>query len=213
MKTIYVVGGDGFARECAAYILELSTDGGEISFGGFLGHNGYHVDFKSMEKWFKGDVSQHVFTEDEYAVIGAGFPNLRRKIYDDLKSKRVPLYNLVAKGCVLHDSIQIGEGNFFAPPFRGSVDMVIGNGNVFNGGVVTGHDDIIGNFNFFGPFSQILGNVTIGSNNVIGANAVLLPHAKIGDNNKVSPASVIYKGCRNNCYMHGNPAIKTGIVE
>ena len=35
----------------------------------------------------------------------------------------------------------------------------------------------------------------------------------IGDNNIIAPLSAVYKGCKNNCYMSGNPALKTGKIE
>ena len=210
---LFVVGGDGFSRECASYIVEQEQNTNDIEFGGFLGHNGYHINFKSQSDFFKGDISEHQFQENEYVVIGAGYPELRLKIYEDLKKRNIKLYNLIAIGCFIHSSVIIGEGNVFIPPFRSSVDMNIGNGNVFNGGVNTGHDNIIGDFNFFGPRSQILGGAIIGNCNIIGANSVLLPNCKIGNNNKISPLSSVYKGCGNNCYMHGNPAIKIGIVK
>ena len=212
-QRIFIVGGDGFARECASYLMELEQYSDEVEFGGFLGHNGYRVDFKSAKDFFLGDLSDYNFVEGEFAVIGAGFPELRVKIYYDLKKRDIPLFNLVARGCFIHPSVQLGEGNVFAPPFHSSVDMKIGNGNVFNGGVNTGHDNVIGDFNFFGPRCQLLGSVVVGSRNIIGANAVLLPNCKIGDDNKISPLSAVYKGCRNKIYMHGNPAIKMGDVE
>lgn len=212
-QRIFIVGGDGFARECASYLMELEQYSDEVEFGGFLGHNGYRVNFKSAKEFFLGDLSDYNFVEGEFAVIGAGFPELRVKIYYDLKKRNIPLFNLVARGCFIHPSVQLGEGNVFAPPFHSSVDMKIGNGNVFNGGVNTGHDNVIGDFNFFGPRCQLLGSVVVGSRNIIGANAVLLPNCKIGDDNKISPLSTVYKGCRNKTYMHGNPAIKMGDVE
>ena len=89
----------------------------------------------------------------------------------------------------------------------------MGNCNVFNLQIVVGHDVKIGDFNFFGPSSQILGNVTIGNSNSFGANSICLPHSKIGNNNKITPLSAIYKGCKDNCYMMGNPARKIGEIE
>ena len=89
----------------------------------------------------------------------------------------------------------------------------IGNCNVFNGNVILGHDATIGDYNFFGPASQILGNVKIGNQNQIGANSILLPNVKIGNNSKIAPISAVYKGCKNNCYLLGNPAVKVGEVE
>lgn len=212
-RRVFIVGGNGFARECASYLTEIEQHSSDIEFGGFLGHNSYRVDMKSGKSYFRGDVSEHIFLEDECAVIGAGYPALRMKIYADLKKMGVRLFNLVAWGCFIHPSTVLGEGNVFAPPFRSSVDMRIGNGNVFNGGVNTGHDNVIGDFNFFGPRSQLLGGVQVGSRNIIGTNSVLLPECKIGNDNKISPLSAVYKGCRDKCYMHGNPAIKTGVVE
>ena len=38
-------------------------------------------------------------------------------------------------------------------------------------------------------------------------------NSKIGDNNKIAPLSAVYKGCKNNCYMAGNPALKIGSIE
>lgn len=211
-KKVFIVGGNGFARECASYLFELEQHGAMVEFGGFLGHNGYTVDFKKGN-FFKGDVSEHNFLENEFAVIGAGYPELRVKIYEDLKIRGIRLFNLVAWGCTIHPSVELGEGNVFAPPFYSSVEMKIGNGNVFNGGVNTGHDLVVGDFNFFGPRSQLLGAVYVGNRNTIGANAVLLPKCRIGNDNKISPLSVVYKGCWNKSYMHGNPAVKIGAVD
>ena len=59
----------------------------------------------------------------------------------------------------------------------------------------------------------MLGNVKVGNNNTIGANVILLPNSKVGNNNDIAPLSAVYKGCKNNCYMQGNPALKIGEVE
>ena len=48
MKNVYVVGGDGFAKECYQHILFMHYHNPEIQFAGFLGHNGYKVDFDEM---------------------------------------------------------------------------------------------------------------------------------------------------------------------
>ena len=53
----------------------------------------------------------------------------------------------------------------------------------------------------------------IGNDNTFGTNAIILAHATIGNNNKIAPLSCVYRGCRDNCYMMGNPAEKVGTVE
>jgi sugar O-acyltransferase (sialic acid O-acetyltransferase NeuD family) len=210
MKTIYVVGGDGFARECYQNLLLSAEQNSDINFGGFIGHNGYKVDFKSLNHLFAGDLSEIEFKDNDYAVIGAGYPELRKKIYDDLKEKGVKLHNLISPSVKITETVEIGEGNVFAPPCMPSVYVKIGSGNVFNGDVIIGHDAIIGDFNFFGPKSQVLGSVQIGNMNTIGAASLILPKAKIGDNNKIAPLSAVYKGCKNNGYYIGNPALRVG---
>ena len=214
MKTIYIVGGDGFARECYILLKTLANYGTEITFGGFLGHGGYGktVDYKTYQHLYIGEVSKHVFKDNEYVIIGAGYPGLRKKIYEELKARNIPFFNLIAGTSFLGDSVEIGEANIILSSAI-TTNVFLGNGNVFNGFVIVAHDSKIGSFNFFGPRSQILGNVTVGNSNQIGANAILLPKSKIGDNNIIAPLSAIYKGCKNNCYMIGNPALKTGQVE
>lgn len=214
MKHIYVVGGNGFAKECAQYIRVNNARGQDMEFAGFVGHNGYVVDFGDQNHLFRGDLSQMKFGLDDWCVIGAGYPELRKKIYDDILRFGGRMINLCSPYVKLPDNIDIGVGNCIVGTILNeNVDIHIGNGNLFNGNIVVGHDAKIGDFNFFGPASQILGDVKIGDCNTIGANAIILAHAKIGNNNKISPLSCVYRGCRDNCYMHGNPAEKIGTVE
>lgn len=213
MKKVYIVGGDGFSRECYLFLQEVIKTDSSISFGGFLGHGGYGktVDYKTYQHLYMGEVSEHEFGENEYVIIGVGYPSLRLKIYTELKERGIIFFNLIFNSFI-GDSVNIGEANVVLSSSI-TVNTVIGNGNVFNGEVIVGHDVEIGEFNFFGPRSQILGNVKIGNHNQIGTNTILLPKAKIGNNNKIAPLSAIYKGCGNNCYMTGNPALKVGTIE
>lgn len=209
MKKVFIVGGDGFARECYWRLNEMKRTDASIEFGGFLGHGGYGhtVDYKHLQEFYLGEESDHTFKDDEYVIIGAGYPDLRRKIYNDLKKRNVRFFNLILGK--YGSSVTFGEANISLYTSL-TVNTKIGNGNVFNGAVIVGHDTEIGDFNFFGPRSSVLGTVKIGNDNTVGTNAVILPHAKIGNNNKVAPLSAVYKGCRHNCYMLGNPALKVG---
>lgn len=211
MKKVFIVGGDGFARECHSNLNVMKRDDPSIEFGGFLGHGGYGhtVNYKHLQEFYLGEESDHTFKDDEYVIIGAGYPDLRRKIYNDLKKRNVRFFNLILG--TYGSSVTFGEANISVYTSL-TVNTKIGDGNVFNGAVIVGHDTEIGDFNFFGPRSSVLGTVKIGNDNIIGTNAVILPHAKIGNNNKVAPLSAVYKGCRHNCYMLGNPALKVGEI-
>ena len=212
-KIIYIVGGNGFARECFFNLQQVMQNDKNITFGGFMGHGGYGktVDYKTCQNLYVGEVSEHKFKDNEYVIIGAGYPSLRLKIYNELKAQNIKFFNLVTYSITTPD-IKMGEGNVILNSVI-TANVEIGNANVFNGQVIVGHDCMIGNFNFFGPRSQVLGNVKVKNMNQIGANAILLPNAKIGSNNKIAPLSAVYKGCKDNCYMMGNPALKIGNVE
>ena len=67
---------------------------------------------------------------------------------------------------------------------------------------------MIGNYNVFSSYTDICGFCQIGDLNFFTSKSSVLPHAKIGNNNKFLPASVVYKKCKDNCIMQGNPAIK-----
>lgn len=215
MQKVYIVGGNGFARECYLYLLWMSHHNPDIQFAGFLGHGGYGhtVDYKNLQDFYCGEVADHAFSYDEFVVIGAGYPELRRKIYNELKTRGVMFFNLIAPYVYINPTVEIGEANVFVAPFTPGPSIKIGNANVFNGGVILGHDVEIGNCNFFGPRSQILGGAVIGSDNMIGAGSVILPHAKIGNCNKIAPLSAVYKGCKDNCIMQGNPALNAGNID
>lgn len=213
MKKLYIVGGNGFARECYSYLIKLDEYGKEVIFKGFLGHNGYGhtVDYKELQSLYLGEISEHKIQKDDYFIIGAGYAKLRKVIYEDLKKMGVKFYTLIAKGVHLSPSFKYGEANAFVAPFYPSINIEVGNANLFNGGgIVVGHDSIIGSFNFFGPACTILGDVKIGDSNTIAVGSILLEHSKIGNHNNITPASVVYKGCKDNCYMHGNPAVNIG---
>ena len=56
MKNLYVVGGNGFAKECVQYIRCNAALGQDVKFGGLVGHNGYRVDFGDLNLYFCGDL-------------------------------------------------------------------------------------------------------------------------------------------------------------
>ncbi|MDR1086708.1 MAG: hypothetical protein LBL16_00410 [Endomicrobium sp.] len=185
----------------------MSENGSDVCFGGFLGHNGYgsKVEYKEFQPLYICDVADFSFGQDDCAAIGAGYPQLRKIIYEYLKERNVSMPNVIDPTCIFYPYTEIGKANIFSVRTTLSSEVVIGNGNVG-----CGHDVVIGDINFFGPGVQIGGSVIVGNENQIGTSSVLLPKSKIGNNNKIASLSAVYKGCKDNCYMLGNPALKVG---
>ena len=213
-KNIYVVGGNGFARECYAYINRVSElKDKEIIFAGFLGEGGYVPNLEDYPNMYKGDMSNFTFSEDDYVVIGSGDPLIRKRIYEYLKGKGVKFYTLIDPTTIIFPHSEIGEANIFVKGCIISSQTKIGNGNLFNGDNSIGHDVVIGDFNFLAPGVQMLGHSILGDLNSVGTSSVVLPNAKVGNRNKIAPISAIYTRCKDNGIYMGNPARKMGEVE
>ena len=88
---------------------------------------------------YKGDVSEHKFADNEYVIIGAGMPKIRKIIYENLKKRNIKFYTLISKNSKINEFVEYGEANIFIY-YVPSPDVKIGNGNLFNGYTITGHD-------------------------------------------------------------------------
>jgi len=205
MKNIITVGGQGFLKECLRYLLEDKS----INVKGYLGVDGFKPEVNSFDVQFLGYLDDYEIQENDYFVICVGDINMRKLYYERLKSKNAKFFNLIYDSNINPKYVQLGEANIFIRSFL-TADIKVGNGNLFNIDVVIGHDVEIGDFNFVAPHTHFLGNSRLGSFNSIGTMSCLLPRAKVGDNNIIAPGSYMYKGCKNNGYYAGNPAIKLG---
>lgn len=212
MRNVLIVGGNSFARECFYYVRQMEKVYSDLKFKGFLGHHNYGNAsiYKNLSSFYLGDITDYIIHNDDVFVIGASSPAVREIIYNDLKNLGCNFINISLQEFWIDNGSSVGEANVFVPPFSPVCEFKIGNGNIFNGSVVVGHDVEIGNFNFFAPRSQILGFSKIGNLNSIGANSIVLPKAKIGNNNIIAPLSAVYKGCKDNTYLLGNPATIIG---
>ena len=66
MKKVFIVGGNGFARECYYNLMLMQENDKNIQFGGFLGHGGYGhtVDYKDLQPYYIGEVKDYTFKKD-----------------------------------------------------------------------------------------------------------------------------------------------------
>ncbi len=212
-KSIVIVGNSGFARECYAMLRAVMRREPALSVKGFLSFEGYKGDLKELSGLLLGTDDEYAHQPGEYAVIGIGDPHLRRKAYLKLRARGVPFFTLIHPNAYVDEATSVGEGCIFGSKCYINCNCAIGPGNLFNGLVHMGHDCTVGECNFFGPNVQILGGVNMGGCNSVGATSVIMPAARIGSGNIIAPLSAVYKGCRDNTYMSGNPAVKVGTRE
>ncbi len=214
MPNVVIVGNSGAARECYWVLQDLLESAPGLanyySFRGFLDWQGYKGDLKELRHFYLGTAEAYAIQDDDLFVIGVGKPGLRKDIFTFLKKRGARLMNLVHPWTAICKSAVIGEGNVFQRGCTVYANAVIGNGNYINGAVNVSHDAQLGDFNFLAPYAIVLGGARVGSENHLGPHSVLLEHANIGNGNLLAPGSAIYKGCKDNCRMSGNPALKIG---
>ena len=214
MPKVVIVGNSGAARECYWILQDMFAAAPGMrqyySFQGFLSWKGYQGNLKELAHLERGIDTEHTIESDTLYVIGAGEPALRKAIFEEFKARGATFMNLIHPWTDICASAVVGEGNVFQ---RGSTvycNARLGNANYINGAVNLSHDAAIGDYNFLGPYSIILGGAELGSHNHLGPHAVFLENSKAGDNNLFAPGAFLYKGCKSNCRMAGNPALKIG---
>lgn len=214
MRDLVLIGNSGAAREC--YLLALSiikNQPDSMRFKGFCSHNGYKGSLNNLSHLELGSDEDYLPQPNDVFVTAIGDSALRDTAYTAMKAKGATFCNLVSPYSELQINSVMGENNIIGPWCVFSSDIRIGDGNYFNGAILLGHDVTIGNFNSFAPHTTILGNCIIGSRNKFAVGSTLLDKCKVGDENIVAPGSYVYKGCRNNCRMAGNPALRIGTVR
>lgn len=212
MESVIIIGNSGAARECHQLFQDCwwasSTLRVNSIFKGFLSYKGFAGSLGALAHLELGDMDSYAIQPNDRFIIGIGKPELRRAVFDAMRARNAVFMNLISPWSYCPPDCALGEANIINSTCNFSGNTRIGNGNYFNGGVRLGHDVNIGDFNFFAPSTTILGGATVGDANMFAVQSVLLELGRVGSGNHIHPGAVLYKGCRDNCRMAGNPALK-----
>ena len=208
MRNVVIIGNSGAARECHWLLGDIAQHEPDLAFKGFLAFEGYAGDLRGLSHLQLGNDDDYVPEPGDVFVIGIGEPKLRQNAFDKWKQRGAAFINLIHPFTRIHQDVQIGEANIVSCACSIACGSVIGNANYLNGAIILGHDVRIGNANFFAPGVIAIGEVSIGSRNSFGVHSTVLAKAKIGNDNTIAPGAFIYKGCRHNTIMAGNPALR-----
>jgi sugar O-acyltransferase (sialic acid O-acetyltransferase NeuD family) len=193
-------------------ILDIMTRDNSLTFKGFLAPES-RLNRYGLGKFYLGDEKDYEFGKEEWVIIGIGTPQLRKKIYKELESRRVNIYSLISPYALVNPGAEMGKGNIFAPFCIIPSGAKIGNGNVFNSYSSMGHDSKVGNFNVLSSYCNLTGFTVLQDLNYFGPGVKMLPKSKIGNNCRVAAGSIIYKGFKDNAIIIGNPAYRIGSVK
>ena len=206
-RNILILGNAGAARECYWGLREVMERDATLRFKGFLAFEGHPENLRDLASLqLENDESYRLEPGDEI-ILGLGEAGLRRRAFAKWKTRGARFMNLIFPTCSISGELDMGEANIIGYASGISNNVRMGNGNFLNGRVLFGHDVSIGDFNFFGPDSIVLGQASLGSLNTVGVRSVIMPKARLGDGNTVVPGSFVYKGCKDNQMLMGNPAL------
>lgn len=216
MPQVIIIGNSGAARECYWLLDDMRRAAPGLKnyylFKGFLSWQDHQGDLKGLARFLLGDARNYSPSAEELFVIGIGQPDLRKAVFEDFKARGANFLTLVHPWSDISPAAEVGEANIFQRGSTVHCDACIGNANYFNGAINVGHDVEIGDYNFIGPASLLLGECSIGSQNMLGVRCTLLPKARVGNGNILAPGSIVYKGCKDNGRLAGNPALKIGDI-
>lgn len=210
MQNLIIIGNSGAAIECHALfnanLLANPTLRFAFNFKGFLAHNDYPAKLSSLSHLQIGSDHTYKIQSNDIFVIGIAKPSIRKDVYLHLKQQGATFLNLISPWAYIEVGTILGEANIIQTGSYISAECTIGNANFLNG-TCLGHHACMGDYNLWGPDARAMGYAIIGSGNQIATRVILLEKSKIGNNNIITPMSCVYKGCKDNDMLGGNPAL------
>lgn len=207
---IIIVSGGGVAKMC----IDIIRDNGGYNISGIT-DPGLELGTKVLGVPVIGNdsVLELKYKEGVRTAINAigGIANsntlplfeLRRKMYEEIKSKGFFLPNIIHRGAMIESSVEMGEGNLiFAGASIGS-DAKIGNDCIINTGAVVSHDCVIESHAKISPGAILAGNVHVGENSLIGMGVTVYIGVKIGKNVIISNGQNIFSDVPDNTIIRG----------
>ena len=152
------------------------------------------------------DVGLEAMQQSGY-FIAVGDNSIRKKIFHDLQSKKITLFNAVHPSAVIDSSASIAiQGVMIAANATINPLSSIATGAICNTACIIEHECVVGEFAHIGPGAVLCGNVKIGSGTFVGANAVIKQGITVGKNAMIGAGAVVVKDVPDHVTVIGVPA-------
>ena len=208
MRSIFVLGAGGLAKEVAQLIMQINAVTPRWKFGGY-------VDFDkgapNALPWGKlvGDddwLIAHAGPAD--VVIGVGYPKLRRHIADKFRGiPGIEFPNLIHPStCVDPSVVSMGIGNIVTRGCVFTCGIAVGDFNLFNLNVTVGHDCVIGSYNVINPGCNVSGKVKLGDSILLGTGASILDNKSVASEAVIGAGAVVVRDIAGSGTWVGVPA-------
>ena len=128
---------------------------------------------------------------DADICIAIGNPEIRAKLFAEVKESRYNLPFLIHPSAVLSANVSIGEGTVVMAGAVINIDAIIGRGCIVNTGATVDHDCRIGDFVHIAVGAHLAGSVTVGKGTWIGIGAVVSNNITICEGCTIGAGAVV----------------------
>lgn len=128
---------------------------------------------------------------DADICIAVGNPEIRAKLFAEVKGYRYNLPALIHPSAVISTNVSIGEGTVVMAGAVINAGAIIGDGCIVNTGASVDHDSQIGDFVHIAVGAHLAGSVTVGKGTWIGIGAVVSNNVTICDGCMIGAGAVV----------------------
>jgi sugar O-acyltransferase (sialic acid O-acetyltransferase NeuD family) len=205
-KQVVLIGGGG---HCKSVIEAIQSDD-HIDFIGVVDaqklENVLGVAYLGDDSILQDLVNQHYQFLITVGNIGA--PNLRIKLFDNIKSLNGIFTTGISPNALVAKSSSIGEGTVIMQHAIVNAEVVIGKNCIINSKALLEHETIIGDHVHISTGVIVNGQCKIGNNCFIGSGSVIGNNVSIADNTIIGAGSVVLKDIKEAGTFFGQPARK-----
>jgi sugar O-acyltransferase (sialic acid O-acetyltransferase NeuD family) len=131
---------------------------------------------------------------DASVVLGVGYPNVRRKLVEQVLGKGWSLLRrLIHPSVILSDSVECGVGTVLTAGVIATVNVTLGQHVHVNLGSSISHDVWIGDYVTISPGARLCGNVHIEDDVFVGAGATIIQGVTLGKGCMIGAGACVTK--------------------
>lgn len=190
MKSLIIIGGGGFARECIWLLSQINAHRPMLKLRGIVAPEA--PDWNTDIPYLGTDESVIASQKDNCCfVIAIGDPKIRQSISKKFEQASFKAISLIHPQVSVAPSVQIGLGSIICAGVQLTVNLTIGRHCIVNLNTTIGHEARLGDFCTLSPGTNISGAVELGNNCFLGSGVNVLPGRKITAHSTIGAGAVV----------------------
>ncbi|MUP39644.1 acetyltransferase [Labilibaculum euxinus] len=202
---LFIIGAGGFGRELELYLSKIEDC--DWNLVGYLDDNQDALKSYPTNYQVLGNVNNFKFNSSDYVVLAIANPDIKEKIYTQLKNS-VRFLTYIDKTALVGEFVEVGEGSVICPNCIVTTNVKLGCCTILNIGTQIGHDVTIHDYCSLMPNVDIGGCTVIKDKVFIGTNSTVIPSKTICANTIIGAGAIIVKNIDECGTYVGNPAKK-----